>query len=113
MKKLLAIISAVALAFVVGCGGKAPEASVKIDSSRIGVCSWSWRTDMKNVERLMDEAGIKGVHLALGPFIAPDERHGGAELLGGTSIYLIWAVMFAWLILLAAGGSSAFIYFQF
>ncbi len=79
MKKILAMLSAVALAAVVGCGGKAPETSVKIDSSRIGVCSWSWRTDMKNVERLMDEAGIKGVHLALGPFIAPDERHGGAE----------------------------------
>lgn len=45
--------------------------------------------------------------------LAKYERQGGAELLGGTSVYLIWAVMFAWLILLAAGGSSAFIYFQF
>ena len=41
------------------------------------------------------------------------QRASGAELLGGTSVYLIWAIMFAWLILLAAGGSSAFIYFQF
>jgi D-alanyl-lipoteichoic acid acyltransferase DltB (MBOAT superfamily) len=37
----------------------------------------------------------------------------GATLLGGTGIYLLWAIMFAWLILLASGGSSAFIYFQF
>lgn len=37
----------------------------------------------------------------------------GAELLGGTSAYLIWAILFAWLILLVSGGSSAFIYFQF
>ena len=37
----------------------------------------------------------------------------GATLLGGTGLYLLWAIMFAWLILLAAGGSSAFIYFQF
>jgi D-alanyl-lipoteichoic acid acyltransferase DltB (MBOAT superfamily) len=41
------------------------------------------------------------------------QRASGAQLLGGTSVYLIWAIMFAWLILLAAGGSSAFIYFQF
>lgn len=79
MKKLLAMLSAAALAVVVGCGGKSPETPVKIDVSRVGVCSWSWRTDMKNVERLMNEAGIKGVHLALGPFVAPDERHGSAE----------------------------------
>ena len=37
----------------------------------------------------------------------------GATLLGGTGLYLLWAIMFAWLILLASGGSSAFIYFQF
>ena len=37
----------------------------------------------------------------------------GAELLGGASAYLIWAILFAWLILLVSGGSSAFIYFQF
>ena len=27
----------------------------------------------------MEKAGVKGIHLALGPFIAPDERHGAAE----------------------------------
>ena len=37
----------------------------------------------------------------------------GAKLLNGTSLYLLWAIIFAWLILLASGGSSAFIYFQF
>ncbi len=37
----------------------------------------------------------------------------GAKLLGGTSLYLLWAVLFAWLLLLANNGSSAFIYFQF
>ncbi len=34
---------------------------------------------MKDVAREMEKAGVKGVHLALGPFIAPDERHGAAE----------------------------------
>ncbi len=38
---------------------------------------------------------------------------GGAKLVGGTSLYLLWAILFAWLILLANNGSSAFIYFQF
>ena len=27
----------------------------------------------------MEKSGVKGIHLALGPFIAPDERHGAAE----------------------------------
>lgn len=37
----------------------------------------------------------------------------GAKLFGGTSLYLLWAIIFAWLILLASDGSGAFIYFQF
>ncbi len=37
----------------------------------------------------------------------------GAKLFGGTSFYLLWAIIFAWLMLLACNGSSAFIYFQF
>lgn len=50
-----------------------------IDPERVGACSWSWRADMDTVGKNMAESGVKGVHLALGPFIAPDERHGGAE----------------------------------
>ena len=50
-----------------------------VPSDRVGVCSWSWRLPMKDVAAQMDRAGVKGVHLALGPFIAPDGRHGGAE----------------------------------
>jgi len=46
---------------------------------RVGVCSWSWRLPLKEVAVQMDRAGVKGIHLALGPFIAPDERHGAAE----------------------------------
>lgn len=37
----------------------------------------------------------------------------GATLANGTSLYVVWAVLFAWMILLASNGSSAFIYFQF
>ncbi len=41
-----------------------------------------------------------------------EEPHGVA-LKNGASLYLIWGVILAWLILLAGDGSSAFIYFQF
>ena len=45
--------------------------------------------------------------------LAHYDRRGGAKLFSGTSFYLLWAIIFAWLILLASNGSSAFIYFQF
>ena len=34
---------------------------------------------MREVAAKMSASGVKGIHLALGPFIAPDERHGAAE----------------------------------
>ena len=54
-------------------------ACVSVAPERVGVCSWSWRLPMKEVSAQMAAAGVKGVHLALGPFIAPDGRHGAAE----------------------------------
>lgn len=45
--------------------------------------------------------------------LAKYEHPSGAKLFFGTSFYLLWAIIFAWLILLAGDGSSAFIYFQF
>ena len=50
-----------------------------VPESRIGVCSWSWRKPLREVAAAMEKEDIKGIHLALGPFIAPDERHGAAE----------------------------------
>ena len=78
MNKLIRLLSAAALVFAAGClYDKAP--SGVIAPERVGVCSWSWRQPMKGVAAEMDKAGVKGIHLALGPFIAPDERHGSAE----------------------------------
>jgi len=70
------VVAAGFSAAVVGCltcgtCGVAPE--------RIGVCSWSYQKPLKEVAALMDTAGVKGIHLALGPFVAPDGRHGAAE----------------------------------
>ena len=73
MKRIFRLLAVAALALAAGCQ------SVKVAPERIGVCSWSWRLPMKDVAVAMDKAGVKGVHLALGPFIAPDERHGAAE----------------------------------
>ena len=73
MKRIFRLLSAAALVLAAGC------ASVKVAPERVGVCSWSWRLPMKDVAAAMERADVKGVHLALGPFIAPDERHGAAE----------------------------------
>ena len=64
------------LAVVLGC--LAPQA-VTIAPAQVGVCSWSYQKPLKEVAAEMDKAGVRGIHLALGPFIAPDGRHGAAE----------------------------------
>ena len=76
--RLIRMFSVAALLFAVGCQYASVD-SVRIDRERVGVCSWSWKLPMKDVAAEMDKAGVKGIHLALGPFIAPDKRHGAAE----------------------------------
>ena len=76
MNKYLKSLLSAALVFAAGC---CSFTSVSVAPERVGVCSWSWHADMKEVAAQMDAAGVKGIHLALGPFIAPDGRHGGAE----------------------------------
>ena len=51
----------------------------KIAPERIGVCSWSFRMPLRDVAAEMEKMGVKGIHLALGPFIRADGRHGDAE----------------------------------
>ena len=90
MKKFFLIVLSAALVAVTGCVSNevpctcpAPAACEcrigAIPRERIGVCSWSWRLPMKEVAAQMERSGVKGVHLALGPFISPDGRHGAAE----------------------------------
>jgi sugar phosphate isomerase/epimerase len=50
-----------------------------ISQDRVGVCSWSFRKPLNVVADEMDKMNVKGIHLALGPFIHPDGRHGEAE----------------------------------
>lgn len=77
LKKIFRFLSCAALLFAAGCA--TVSETVSISDARVGVCSWSWRLPMKEVAREMAKADVKGIHLALGPFIAPDERHGAAE----------------------------------
>ncbi len=60
------------------CKATAAE-TVVIASNRVGVCSWSWQLPLRQVAREMSADGVKGIHLALGPFLHPDGRHGAAE----------------------------------
>ncbi len=77
MKKMIRLLSCAVLLLAAGCVSLSSR--VAIPAERIGVCSWSWRLPMRGVAREMAKADVKGIHLALGPFIAPDERHGAAE----------------------------------
>ena len=82
MKNLIKSLSLAAFVLAGGCsavssGPAAPD--VVVPAERVGCCSWSWRLPLRDVAVQMDRAGVKGVHLALGPFIAPDGRHGAAE----------------------------------
>ena len=74
MSRYIRGLLSVALLLAAGCASV-----VTIPSERVGVCSWSWQLPMKEVAAKMDAAGVKGVHLALGPVSAPDGRHGAAE----------------------------------
>jgi len=73
MSRYIRNLLGAALLFAAGC------CSVSIAPERVGVCSWSWQLPMKEVAVQMEKSGVRGIHLALGPFIAPDERHGAAE----------------------------------
>lgn len=68
-----------AAVFSVALVGCLTEATSVVSADRIGVCSWSYRLPLVDVAQEMEKAGIKGIHLALGPFLAPDRRHGAAE----------------------------------
>lgn len=79
-RSFLSLVALAALVAATGCtlcGGRQPAETVPID--RVGVCSWSFQQPLAQVAANMDKMGVKGIHLALGPFLAPDKRHGAAE----------------------------------
>ena len=50
-----------------------------VEAERIGVCSWSYQRPLREVADEMAKIGVKGIDLALTPFVAPDGRHGVEE----------------------------------
>ena len=73
------IAVAIAATTPIACRHCADVESVVIASERIGVCSWSWKLPMREVVAQMEKNGIRGVNLALMPFIENDKYHGGSE----------------------------------
>ena len=78
MRRLI-LRSALATAFSAALVGCLTCGSTSVPAERIGVCSWSFRKPLRDVAVEMQKSGVTGIHLALGPFLAPDERHGAAE----------------------------------
>lgn len=75
LKRFWGALAAVALATaMVGCAAKDT-----VCPARVGVCSWSFQEPIAKVAQRMEAMEVKGIHLALGPFLAPDKRHGAAE----------------------------------
>lgn len=79
MKTLKLKRTLAALAFAAGLVGCLTGIHATVPAERVGVCSWSFQKPLTEVAVEMQKAGVKGIHLALGPFIAPDRRHGAAE----------------------------------
>ena len=69
---------AVLSAFVSACAYRGP-ADCAVAPENIGACSWSFNKPMSQLDAEMRKAGVKGVQLAVGPFIEADGRHGNAE----------------------------------
>ena len=69
---------AVLSAFVSACAYRGP-ADCAVAPENIGACSWSFSKPMSQLDAEMRKAGVKGVQLAVGPFIEADGRHGNAE----------------------------------
>ena len=55
MRKIFRLLSVAALLVAAGCRFAGVD-SAGIDSSRVGVCSWSWRLPMKDVAAEMEKA---------------------------------------------------------
>ena len=70
--------AAVLSAFVSACAYRGP-ADCAVAPENIGACSWSFSKPMSQLDAEMRKAGVKGVQLAVGPFIEADGRHGDAE----------------------------------
>lgn len=49
---------------------------------RIGVCSWSWKTDMTTILQNMKEMNIKGIQLATTPWVAGNLSDAQKEIFG-------------------------------
>lgn len=81
MKRYFWIIISFAFLFC-ACSKDEPENNYHFSSDRIGVCSWSWKSDMNTILDAMDEMGITGIQLATTPWVAGDLSDAQKEIFG-------------------------------
>jgi len=74
----MSLLAILCLFMCVSCG----EKTYHFQSSRIGVCSWSWKSDMNTILDAMGKMGITGMQLATTPWIAGDLSDAQKEIFG-------------------------------
>ena len=79
MNRLTRIVTTGALLLLAGCSLFRSAPQDRVEPREIGVCSWSLRQSVAELDQTLQTLPVKKVHLALGPFIHPDGRHGNAE----------------------------------
>lgn len=69
-------------ALLVSCSKDEYENTYHFSSDRIGVCSWSWKSDMNTILNAMETMGITGIQLATTPWVAGDLSNAQKEIFG-------------------------------
>ncbi len=66
----------------VSCSKEEVESTYHFSSDRVGVCSWSWKSDMSTILDAMNEMGITGMQLATTPWVAGNLSDAQKEIFG-------------------------------
>ena len=81
----------VAVAAMVVCS--AGLAETKFSKDQIGVCSWTWHSDMRTALDCMEKGGYKGMQLALAPWLLADTPHNDTIIFGDDEGDATWQLI--------------------
>jgi len=85
MKSINSVFCIITLGIVflaVSCGKEEVDNTYHFSSDRVGVCSWSWKSDMSTILDAMNETGITGMQLATTPWLAGNLSDAQKEIFG-------------------------------
>ncbi len=86
MKKIVLGVFCVLFAInFISCSDDYNEGKIinhQFSNERIGVCSWSWKTDMSTILKNMQEMNIQGIQLATTPWVAGNLSDAQKEIFG-------------------------------